>query len=67
MFGDKNISIEALIQHEAKSKENLESIPVVIMSGEISNNEALKLKNALEDLPEVSPGVKKFRVHSGKK
>ena len=67
LFGDKNISIEALIQHESKSKENLESIPVVIMSGEISNNEAVKLKNALEDLPEVFPGVKKFRVHAGKK
>ena len=67
LFGDKNISIEALIQHESKSKENLESIPVVIMSGEISNNEAVKLINALEDLPEVFPGVKKFRVHTGKK
>lgn len=67
LFGDKNISIEVLIQHESKSKENLESIPVVIMSGEISNNEAVKLKNALEDLPEVFPGVKKFRIHTGKK
>jgi len=67
LFGDKNISIEALIQHEAKSKENLESISVVIMSGEISNNEAVKLKNALEDLPEVFPGVKKFRIHASKK
>ena len=67
LFGDKNISIEALIQHESKSKENLESIPVVIMSGEISNNEAVKLKNALEDLPEVFPGVKKFRIHASKK
>ena len=67
LFADKNISIEALIQHEAKSKENLESISVVIMSGEISNNEAVKLKNALEDLPEVFPGVKKFRIHASKK
>ena len=67
LFGDKNISIEALIQHESKSKENLESIPVVIMSGEISNNEAVKLKNALEDLPEVFLGVKKFRIHADKK
>ena len=67
LFGDKNISIEVLIQHESKSKENLESIPVVIMSGEISNNEAVKLKNALEDLPEVFPGLKKFRVHTSKK
>jgi len=67
LFGDKNISIDALIQHEAKSKENLESIPVVIISGEISDNEAIKLKNALEDLPEVFSGVKKFRIHSGKK
>jgi homoserine dehydrogenase len=67
LFADKNISIEALIQHEAKSKENLESIPVVIMSGEISNNEAVKLKNALEDLPEIFPGVKKFRIHASKK
>ena len=67
LFADRNISIEALIQHEAKAKANLESIPVVIISGEITDNEAFKLKNELEDLPEVTPGVKKFRIHLGKK
>ena len=65
LFGDKNISIDAMIQHEAKSKENLESVPVVFITGEITDKEAVKLKNALEDLPEVIPGVKKFRVHLG--
>ena len=54
-----------MIQHEAKSKENLESVPVVFITGEITDKEAVKLKNALEDLPEVIPGVKKFRVHLG--
>ena len=67
LFADRNISIEALIQHEAKAKANLESIPVVIISGEITDNEAFKLKNELEDLPEVTPGIKKFRIHLGKK
>ncbi len=46
---------------------SMESISVVIISGEISNNEADKLKNALEDLPEVFSGVKKFRIHAGEK
>ena len=67
LFGEKDISIEALIQHEDRSKERLDSVPLVIISGEISDNEAVKLKNILEGLPEVLPGVKKFRVHSGKK
>tara|TARA_Y100000590_G_scaffold431448_1_gene546262 strand:- start:22447 stop:23724 length:1278 start_codon:yes stop_codon:yes gene_type:complete len=64
VFGDRNISIEALIQHEAKSKKSLESIPVVIISGEISDKEALNLKEALENLPEVISGIKNFRIHS---
>mgnify|MGYP001440170310 CR=1 FL=1 len=65
LFGEKGISIDALIQHEARSKEDLGSVPLVIMSGKITDNEAIKLKNILEDLPEVLPGVKKFRIHSG--
>ena len=65
LFGEKDISIDALIQHEARSKEDLGSVPLVIMSGKITDNEAIKLKNILEDLPEVLPGVKKFRIHSG--
>ena len=67
LFGNKNISIEALIQHEAKSRENLESVSVVIMSGEITDNVALKLSNEIEDLPEVISSVKKFKIHTGKK
>ena len=65
LFGEKDISIDALIQHEARSKEDLGSVPLVIMSGKITDKEAVKLKNILEDLPEVLPGVKKFRIHSG--
>ena len=65
LFGEKGISIDALIQHEARSKEDLGSVPLVIMSGKITDNEAIKLKNILENLPEVLPGVKKFRIHSG--
>ena len=65
LFGEKGISIDALIQHEARSKEDLGSVPLVIMSGKITDKEAVKLKNILEDLPEVLPGVKKFRIHSG--
>jgi homoserine dehydrogenase len=66
VFGEKDISIDALIQHEARSKEDIDSVPVVIISGEITDNEAVKLKNILEDLPEVFPGVKKFRIHSSR-
>ena len=64
VFGKKDISIEALIQHEARSKGDQGSVSVVIISGEITDHEALKLKTTLEDLPEVSAGVKKFRIHS---
>jgi hypothetical protein len=48
-----------------RSKEDLGSVPLVIISGKITDKEAVKLKNILEDLPEVLPGVKKFRIHSG--
>ena len=64
VFGKKDISIEALIQHEARSKGDQGSVSVVIISGEITDREALTLKTTLEDLPEVSAGVKKFRIHS---
>ena len=64
VFGKKDISIEALIQHEARSKGDQGSVSVVIISGEITDHEALKLKTTLEDLPEVSAGVKKLRIHS---
>ena len=66
VFGEKEISIDALIQHEARSKGQLDSEPVVIISGEITDNEAVKLKNTLEDLTEVFPGVKKFRIHTSR-
>ena len=66
VFGEKEISIDALIQHEARSKGQLDSVPVVIISGEITDNEAVKLKNTLEDLTEVFPGVKKFRIHKSR-
>ena len=66
LFGEKGISIDALIQHEARSKEELESVPLVIISGEITDNEAEKLKDVLEGLPEVLVGVKKFRIHPGR-
>ena len=65
-FADKKISIEALIQHEAKSKEDLESIPIVIVSGEISQSASDNLKEELENFPEVIPGIKNFRIHSNK-
>ncbi|MEC7910613.1 MAG: homoserine dehydrogenase [Pseudomonadota bacterium] len=66
VFADKKISIEALIQHEAKSKEDLESIPIVIVSGEISQSASDNLKEELENFPEVIPGIKNFRIHSNK-
>ena len=37
------------------------------MSGEITDNVALKLSNEIEDLPEVISSVKKFKIHTGKK
>ena len=67
LFGKKDISIDALIQHESREKEHIDFVPLVIISGEISDIDAIKLKTSLEKLPEVSLGIKKFRIHSGQK
>ena len=67
LFGEKKISIDALIQHEARSKEDQDSVSLVIISGNIQDNEAVSLKTILEDLPEVFRGIKKFKIHAGHK
>ena len=48
------------------AKEDLESIPIVIVSGEISQSASDNLKEELENFPEVIPGIKNFRIHSNK-
>jgi homoserine dehydrogenase len=66
VFAKNNISIEALIQHESKPKSNEElgSVPVVILSGPITDNVAEELRISIENMTEVSGRVKQFRIHT---
>lgn len=66
LFADNNISIEALIQHESKikSSSDTDSVPVVILSGPITDFTANKLKSSLEDMGEIKDSVKQFRIHT---
>ena len=65
VFADSQISIEALIQKETKTdnKENA-YVPVVIISGPLTEIEAIQLKNNLESMEETSGFVKQFRIYN---
>ena len=65
VFADSQISIEALIQKETKTnnKENT-YVPVVIISGPLTEIEAIQLKNKLELMEETSDSVKQFRIYN---
>ena len=67
VFADSQISIEALIQKETKTnnKENT-YVPVVIISGPLTEIEAIQLKNNLELMEETSGSVKQFRIYNAK-
>ena len=56
VFADQNISIEALIQHETKDKNTgqTEEVPVIILSGSVSNQVVDKLLEELNQMEEVA-------------
>ena len=65
-FANENISIEALIQHEAgKLPEDLQdTVPVVIISGLVSEDIISKLITNLESMKEIDTKVRQFRIHN---
>ena len=62
----EDISIEALIQHEAgKLPEDLQdTVPVVIISGSVSEEIISKLITNLESMKEIDTKVRQFRIHN---
>ena len=66
VFADQNISIEALIQHETKDKETgqTEEVPVIILSGSVSNQVVDKLLEELNLMEEVANCLKQFRIYT---
>ena len=66
VFADQNISIEALIQHETKDKETgqTEQVPVIILSGSVSNQVVDKLLEELNQMEEVANCLKQFRIYT---
>ena len=65
LFAEENISIEALIQKESKqNNENQPYVPVVIISGPLTDKQASEMKNNLESTPETNQKVKPFRIHN---
>ena len=66
VFADQNISIEALIQHETKDKNTgqTEEVPVIIISGSVSNQVVDKLLEELNQMEEVADCLKQFRIYT---
>ena len=66
IFADEDISIEALIQHEARNlpEEPQDTVPVVIISGSVSEEIASKLMANLESMKEIDTEVRQFRIHN---
>ena len=66
VFADQNISIEALIQHETKDKNTgqTEEVPVIILSGSVSNQVVDKLLEELNLMEEVANCLKQFRIYT---
>ena len=66
IFADEDISIEALIQHEARNlpEELQDTVPVVIISGSVSEEIASKLMANLESMKEIDAEVRQFRIHN---
>ena len=66
IFADEDISIEALIQHEARNlpEEPQDTVPVVIISGSVSEEIASKLMANLESMKEIDDEVRQFRIHN---
>jgi homoserine dehydrogenase len=64
VFADNHISIEALIQKESKNNKENAYVPVVIISGPLTEIEAIQLKNSLELMEETTGSVKQFRIYN---
>ena len=66
IFADEDISIEALIQHEARNlpEEPQDTVPVVIISGSVSEEIVSKLMANLESMKEIDAEVRQFRIHN---
>ena len=64
LFAQENISIEALIQKESKQSSDLPSVPVVIISGPISDTNAFQMSDNLDSMEEITNSVKQFRIHN---
>ena len=66
VFANQNISIEALIQHETKDKNTgkTEEVPVVILSGPVSDQVVDRLLQELHEMEEVANCLKQFRIYT---
>lgn len=66
VFANQNISIEALIQHETKEKNTgqTEEVPVVILSGPVSDQVVDRLLQELHEMEEVANCLKQFRIYT---
>ena len=66
VFADDDISIEALIQHEARKlpEDTQDTVPVVIISGSISEELISRLIENLESMTEIEGKVRQFRIHN---
>ena len=65
LFAEKNISIEALIQKESKSNKNAQlNVPVIIISGPLSDIDAFQMQDNLDSMEEISGIPKQFRIQN---
>jgi homoserine dehydrogenase len=65
LFADRNISIEALIQNEPKANQtDLTHVPVVIISGPLTDEKAFEVSKDLESIEEITQSIKQFRIHN---
>ena len=66
VFANQNISIEALIQHETKDKNTgkTEEVPIVILSGSVSDQVVDRLLQELNEMEEVANGLKQIRIYT---
>lgn len=65
LFADRNISIEALIQNEPKANQtDLTHVPVVIISGPLTDEKAFEVSKDLESIEETTQSIKQFRIHN---
>jgi len=66
IFANQDISIEALIQHETKDKNigQTEEVPVVILSGTVTDQTVDRLLDELNSMEEVADCLKQFRIYT---